>query len=116
MKKQSETTIKNMKIFVKNNDVGKALRIMKKKMLVEGLGKELRDRRFFRSRGEERRLAEKAGKKRWEKKRVKLEQQFVREERNAVRNNRKKKNVHKSNKNPNQSKNSSRPSRNQSKR
>ena len=67
-----------MKIYVKNNDVGKALRIMKKKMLAEGLGKELRDRRFFRSRGEERRLAEKAGKKRWEKKRVKLEQQFVR--------------------------------------
>ena len=105
-----------MKIYVKNNDVGRALRIMKKKLLAEGLNKEIRERRYFRSKGEERRLAEKAGRKRWEKKRVKLEQQFVREERNAVRNNRKKKNVHKSNKNPNQSKNSSRPSRNQNKR
>jgi len=105
-----------MKIYVKNNDVGRALRIMKKKMLADGLGKELRDRRFFRSKGEERRLSEKAGKKRWEKKRVKLEQQFVREERNAVRNNRKKKNVQRPNKNPNQSKNSSRPPRNQNQR
>ena len=116
MRKQSETTIDSMKIYVKNNDVGKALRIMKKKMLVEGLGKELRDRQFFRSKGEERRLAEKAGKKRWEKKRVKLEQQFVREERNAIRNNRKKKNVHKSNKNTNQSRSQSRPSRSQNQR
>ena len=77
MRKQSETTIDDMKIYVKNNDVGKALRIMKKKMLAEGLGKELRDRRFFRSKGEERRLAEKAGRKRWEKKRAQLEQKFI---------------------------------------
>ena len=41
------TTTENMKIFVKNNDVGKALRIMKKKMLEEGITKELRDRRHF---------------------------------------------------------------------
>ena len=105
-----------MKIYVKNNDVGKALRIMKKKMLAEGLGKELRDRRFFRSKGEERRLAEKAGRKRWEKKRVKLEQQFIREERNAVRNNRKKKNVQRPNKNTNQPRNQTRSSRNQNQR
>ena len=105
-----------MKIYVKNNDVGKALRIMKKKMLAEGLGKELRDRRFFRSKGEERRLAEKAGRKRWEKKRKQLEQQFVREERNQIRNNRKKKNVQRSNKNSNQSRNQSRTSRNQNQR
>jgi small subunit ribosomal protein S21 len=88
----ASTSESQMKIFVKNNDVGKALRIMKKKMLAEGLGKELRDRRFFRSKGEERRLAEKAGKKRWEKKRLQLEQKFIREERNQIRNNRKKKN------------------------
>lgn len=116
MRKRLETTIDNMKIYVKNNDVGRALRIMKKKMLADGLGKELRDRRFFRSKGEERRLAEKAGRKRWEKKRVKLEQQFIREERNAIRNNRKKKNVQRPNKNSNQSRNSSRTSRNQNKR
>ena len=116
MRKQLETIIDDMKIYIKNNDVGKALRIMKKKMLAEGLGKELRDRRFFRSKGEERRLAEKAGKKRWEKKRAQLEQKFIRDERNAVRNNRKKKNVQRPNKNPNQSRNSTRPPRSQNQR
>ena len=116
MRKQSETITDDMKIYVKNNDVGKALRIMKKKMLAEGLGKELRDRRFFRSKGEERRLAEKAGRKRWEKKRAQLEQKFIRDERNAVRNNRKKKNVQRSNQNSNQSRNPTRPPRNQNQR
>ena len=105
-----------MKIYVKNNDIGKALRIMKKKLLVEGVMKEVRENKYFRSKGEEKRLAEKAGRKRWEKKRIKLEQQFVREEMNAIRNNRKKKNVQRPNKNSNQSRNSARSSRNQNKR
>ena len=91
MRKQSETITKNMKIYVKNNDVGKALRIMKKKMLAEGIMKEARENAFFRSKGEKKRLAEKAGKKRWEKKRLQLEQKFIREERNMIRNSRKKK-------------------------
>ena len=91
MRKQSETITKNMKIYVKNNDVGKALRIMKKKMLAEGIMKEARENAFFRSKGEKKRLAEKAGKKRWEKKRLLLEQKFIREERNMIRNSRKKK-------------------------
>ena len=41
-----------MKIFVKNNDVNKALRIMKKKLLAEGSMKEARENAFFRSKGE----------------------------------------------------------------
>ena len=90
MRIQSETTIKNMKIFVKNNDVNRALRILKKKMLAEGIMKEARENEFFRSKGEKKRLAEKAGRKRWQKKRIQLEQKFVREERNQLRNNRKK--------------------------
>ena len=96
------TTTENMKIFVRNNDVGKALRILKKKMLEEGITKELRDRRHFVSDGERKRLAEKAGKKRWLKKRAQLEQKFIREERNQIRNNRKRKNVHRPNQNSNQ--------------
>jgi ribosomal protein S21 len=102
---------KQMKIYVKNNDVGKALRIMKKKLLAEGVMKEARENAFFRSKGEKKRLAEKAGKKRWEKKRIQLEQKFVREERNMIRNSRKKKHVQRPNKNPNQSRNSTRSSR-----
>lgn len=100
-----------MKIYVKNNDVGKALRIMKKKLLIEGVMKEARENAFFRSKGEKKRLAEKAGKKRWEKKRIQLEQKFVREERNMIRNSRKKKHVQRPNKNSNQSRNSTRSSR-----
>jgi small subunit ribosomal protein S21 len=91
MRKQSETITVNMKIFVRNNDVNKALRILKKKLLEEGVMKEARENAFFRSKGEKKRLAEKAGKKRWEKKRLQLEQKFIREERNMIRNSRKKK-------------------------
>jgi small subunit ribosomal protein S21 len=105
-----------MKIFVKNNDVNRALRILKKKMLAEGIMKDVREGEYFRSKGEKRRLAEKAGRKRWEKKRAQLEQKFVREERNQIRNNRKKKNVQRSNQSSNQSRNSTRPSRNQNQR
>jgi small subunit ribosomal protein S21 len=108
MSQQSRTTIKDMKIFVKNNDIGKALRILKKKMLEEGVTKELRDRRHFVSTGEKKRLAEKAGKKRWLKKRAQLEQKFVREERNQFRKNKRNKNVRRPNQNTNQSRNSTR--------
>jgi len=99
-----------MKIYVKNNDVNKALRILKKKMLNEGIMKEVRENQYFRSREEKKRLDEKAGRKRWEKKRIQLEQKFIREERNQIRNNRKKKNVHR----PNQGTNQQRTQRNSS--
>ena len=94
-----------MYITVRNNDVGKALRILKKKLLQEGISKELRERRHFTGKAEKRRLAEKAGKKRWIKKRAQLEQQFVREERNQFRKNKNKRNqrnVQKPNKGSNQ--------------
>ena len=93
-----------MYITVRNNDVGKALRILKKKLLQEGISKELRERRHFTGKAEKRRLAEKAGKKRWVKKRALLEQQFIREERNQFRKNKNKrnKNVQRPNKGSNQ--------------
>jgi len=92
-----------MKIFVRNNDVGKALRILKKKLHNEGVMKEVRDKRHFVSKGEQERLAKKAGTKRWHKKRQDLEKQFIREERNQLRNSRKnKRNVQRTNKSSNQ--------------
>jgi len=92
-----------MKIFVRNNDVGKALRILKKKLHNEGVMKEVRDRRHFVSKGERERLAKKAGTKRWHKKREELERKFIREERNQLRNSRKnKRNVQRPNKGSNQ--------------
>ena len=93
-----------MYITVRNNDVGKALRILKKKLLQEGISKELRERRHFTGKAEKNRLAKKAGKKRWIKKRAQLEQQFIREERNQFRKNknRRNKNVQRPNKGSNQ--------------
>lgn len=116
MSQQSMTTIENMKIFVRNNDVGKAIRILKKKMLEEGVTKEIRDRRHYVSKSEKERLAKKAGKKRWLKKRAQLEQKFIREERNQFRKNKRNKNVQRSGKGPNQSRNQQRSPRNQNKR
>mgnify|MGYP005994943617 FL=1 len=79
-------------------------------MLEEGISKELRDRRHFVSDSEKRRLAAKAGKKRWIKKRALLEQKFVREERNQFRKNKQRKNVHRNSQGTNKPRNSQRTS------
>tara|TARA_Y100001937_G_scaffold19700_2_gene27228 strand:+ start:3342 stop:3668 length:327 start_codon:yes stop_codon:yes gene_type:complete len=91
-----------MYITVRNNDVSKALRVLKKKLLQEGISKELRERRHFTGKAEKRRLAEKAGRKRWIKKRAQLEQQFIREERNQFRKRKPNRNVQRPNKGSNQ--------------
>jgi ribosomal protein S21 len=87
-----------MKIFVKNNDISRALRILKKKLHDEGETKELRERQHFVSDGERRRLAERAGKRRWIKKREKIEINRVRAEQNAIKQNRKKRQAAQKNK------------------
>ena len=74
-----------MKIYVKDNDISKALRILKKKMLKEGDIKGLRSKQYFVSKGEEKRLAKKAGVKRWAKKQVQLAKDKERAEREAFR-------------------------------
>jgi len=94
--------VKTMTIYVRNNDVDKAMRILKKKLHNEGMTKELREKRHFTPPGEKRRLADKAGKKRWHKKREQIEQQMIRNELNAMRKNRNKnKNVSRPNQNSN---------------
>ena len=79
-----------MKIYVKNNDVGRALRVLKKKMTDEGDLKEIRERQHFVSKSEQNRIDAKAGRKRWLKKRVKIEQNRVKAEQAAFNQNRKK--------------------------
>jgi ribosomal protein S21 len=54
-----------MKIYVKNNDVGRALRVLKKKMTEEGDLREIRERQHFVSKSEQNRIDAKAGRKRW---------------------------------------------------
>ena len=53
-----------MRVDVRNNNVDQALRILKKKLLLDGLFNELREREHFVSRGEKRRRAKAAGRRR----------------------------------------------------
>ena len=53
-----------MKIEVRNNNVDGALRILKKKLQKDGFYTILREKEFYRTKGEKRRLAKAAGRKR----------------------------------------------------
>ena len=68
MRKLSEIITKNMKIYVRNNDISKAYRILNKKLHTEGFFKEIREKQFFKSKGERKRDALRAAKARWNKK------------------------------------------------
>ena len=56
-----------MKVDVRNNNVDQALRILKKKLQLDGFFNELREREHFVSRGEKRRRAKAAGIRRCKK-------------------------------------------------
>ena len=49
-----------MKVDVRNNNVDKAIRVLKKKLQQEGIFNELREREAFMSRGEKKRKAKAA--------------------------------------------------------
>ena len=56
-----------MEVEVRNNNVDKAMRILKKKLQDDGFFNELRNREYYMSKGEKRRLAKAAGKRRVQK-------------------------------------------------
>ena len=56
-----------MRVDVRNNNVDQALRILKKKLLLDGFFNELREREHFSSKGEKRRRAKSAGISRFKK-------------------------------------------------
>ena len=56
-----------MKIEVYNNDIGKAYKILQKKLNTEGTLKELKEREYYLSKGEKNRLARKRGIARFKK-------------------------------------------------
>ena len=56
-----------MKVDVRNNNVDQALRVLKKKLQLDGLFNELREREHYVSRGEKRRRAKAAGRRRFQK-------------------------------------------------
>ena len=65
-----------MKVDVRNNNVDKALRILKKKLQQEGRFNELRKREHFESKGTKRRRAKAAGKRRAQKEQQKRLEEF----------------------------------------
>lgn len=75
-----------MKIFVRNNDISKALRVLKKKLHAEGDMKKAREQEHFVSPGEQKRLDEKAGRKRWLKKREQIELRTQKAEQQYLKN------------------------------
>lgn len=68
-KKDVEKT--GMKVEVRNNDVNRALRKLKKKLAEDGLMQELRRREFFESKGTKKRKAKEAAIRRYKKQRLK---------------------------------------------
>ena len=64
MKKFKEKEKSGLTIEVRNNDVNGALRVLKKRMQTEGIFNEIRERTHFKTKGEKKRLAKSAGKRR----------------------------------------------------
>ena len=56
-----------MRVDVRNNNVEQALRILKKKLMLDGMFNELREREHFVTKGEKRRRAKAAGIRRYKK-------------------------------------------------
>ena len=53
-----------MRVEVRNNNVDKAIRILKKKLTEEGMINELREREFYETKGQRKRKAKNAAKRR----------------------------------------------------
>jgi small subunit ribosomal protein S21 len=56
-----------VRVEVRNNNVDGALRVLKKKLQREGFYTEMREREHYRSKGEKKRLAKAAGRRRYQK-------------------------------------------------
>ena len=64
-KKQPEEKVSGLSVRVHGDDITKALRIFKKKILKAGVLNEANERQFYTKKSEKRRLAKSAGKQRW---------------------------------------------------
>ena len=73
-KYNEERQLQGLKVEVRNNDMTKALRVLKKRLQNEGVLNELRERTFFRKKSEKRRLAKSAGRRRWLKRVEKMKE------------------------------------------
>ena len=65
-----------MIVDVRNNNVDQALRILKKKLQLDGLFNEMREREHFVSKGEKKRRAKAAGRRRFQKEQKKRREEM----------------------------------------
>ena len=68
---EKNAIINGLRVEVRNNDINKALRKFKKKIAEDGILQDLRKREFYESKGTRRRLEKQAAIRRYNKKRLK---------------------------------------------
>lgn len=68
---EKNAIIPGMRVEVRNNDVNKALRRLKKKIAEDGMMQDLRQREYYESKGTKRRKAKEAAIRRYKKQRAK---------------------------------------------
>ena len=73
---EKNAIIGGLRVEVRNNDIGKALRKFKKKVAEDGILQDLRKREFYESKGTRRRLEKQAAIRRYKKKRIKDQDQW----------------------------------------
>jgi len=73
---EKNAIISGLRVEVRNNDIGKALRKFKKKVAEDGILQDLRKREFYESKGTRRRLEKQAAIRRYKKKRLKDQDQW----------------------------------------
>ena len=66
-KKRNNETPQGLTVIVRNGDVNGALRVLKKKLMKDGLFQEIRERSFYESRGTKRRKAKAAATRRYKR-------------------------------------------------
>ena len=71
-----EDHFRGMEVEVRNNNVDQAMRILKKKLQLDGLFNELREREHYVSKGEKRRHAKAAAIRRYKKEQKKRMEEF----------------------------------------
>ena len=75
-RKEKETNQGGMTVTVRNNDVNGALRVLKKRLIKDGLFQELRERSYFESKGTKRRKAKAAATRRFKRKMLKRQEEM----------------------------------------
>jgi len=75
-RKEKETNQGGLTVTVRNNDVNGALRVLKKRLIKDGLFQELRERAYFESRGTKRRKAKAAATRRFKRKMLKRQEEM----------------------------------------